>query len=629
MAQEQKPSFSGIEQTRRSSRSTQFVLIGAGLVILMLGAIGIRQFVGVEGAPPSTVAAPDIPLEPIQDTIEAEEWVPRGDSIAGQFLASRQAERSGDFSIAADLILKILEAQPDNVGLVMRAHLLLVGEGRFEEALPLAQQILDIRPDNPIANLTMAMQYVEDEAYGEALASILQIPHQGANSVLVPLLEAWVLAGMGETEAGLESFNALNRSSAFNTLKGLHAGALADMTGDLVRAESEYALALGDGEALPLRVAEIYVSFLSRQERWDEAEIFLEKYQAQSPASLLAEPMAQAIAARQPIDLLVPTIRAGIAESFYSIANLLNSGQPDIQPLIYVRHALRLDPTSARTLFLLGDILTVQERVDDAIVAFRQIDEASPFSWYARLTVASTIAEEEEGLEEAIQTLNAMVTERSDRPDAARTLGDVWRVEENWNQSVSAYDLAVERSEAIGDENWQLYYTRGIVLERRSVDKDLTADQRAEAWARSEADFLKALELSPDQPNVLNYLGYSWVEKGVRLDEAREMIERSVAQRPRDGYITDSMGWVLYRMEEFEAAVVLLERAVELEPSDPIINDHLGDAFWLVGRKNEARFQWNRALAAEPEDELAEDIRAKLAGEKVPQPKPPGDDSDI
>ena len=148
--------------------------------------------------------------------------------------------------------------------------------------------------------------------------------------------------------------------------------------------------------------------------------------------------------------------------------------------------------------------------------------------------------------------------------------------------------------------HWLFFYNRGIALERSKI------------WKRAEKDFLKALELQPEHPYVLNYLGYSWVEKGINIERAKKMIERAVEQRQDDGYIVDSLGWVLYRLGDYFASVKHLERAIRLRPSDPVINDHLGDAYWQAGRKLEARFQWRRALGLNPNEDLIPAIQAKL-----------------
>mgnify|MGYP000565807262 FL=1 len=184
-------------------------------------------------------------------------------------------------------------------------------------------------------------------------------------------------------------------------------------------------------------------------------------------------------------------------------------------------------------------------------------------------------------------------------------LGDLLRQQEEYGRAVRAYDTALELTPEDGPTRWFLLYARGISHERQKN------------WKQAEADFRAALELNPDQPQVLNYLGYSMVEKQVKLDEALNMIERAVAARPDSGYIVDSLGWVLFRLGRYDEAVSHMEKAVELMPVDPVVNDHLGDVYWAVGRSREAEFQWKRALSfVDPDDENAEAdpdrIRRKL-----------------
>ena len=205
-----------------------------------------------------------------------------------------------------------------------------------------------------------------------------------------------------------------------------------------------------------------------------------------------------------------------------------------------------------------------------------------------------------------------LTTEDPSRPDPLVSLGDLLRSNKRFAESVKAYDRAIELLGDIDKRHWTILYSRGISLER------------SRQWERAEKDFQRALELNPEQPYVLNYLGYSWVDQGLNLDRARKMIERAVELRPNDGYIVDSLGWVLYRLNEFQGAVEKLERAVELRPEDPTINDHLGDAYWRVGRHNEARFQWKRALALEPEPDQVSAIEGKILrglGDTAPREK--------
>ncbi len=617
---------------KSGGRGLQVILISAGLIGLMVLAVGVREYVGGQsgetgsdtGPSAETTAAPSNAVAELDNEI----WESQGDSISGKYLASRHAERTGNLSIAADLLLEILELEPQNSRALARAHILLIAEGRFDEATILAETMLaEEGSSSALAEMTLAMQAVKGDDYDAALSHILKIPYQGPYGFLMPLIEAWTFIGMGESEAAIESLDPLASNGALSGLKGVHAGVIADQSGDMTRAEAEYLVALGNGESVPLRVAELYFSFLSRQDRWEEAEAFLATYLEQNRDNLMADPMAQAVETHTAMPLPIPTIHAGYAEAFYSIANRLNSGRADLETLIFVRFARHLDPENPRILFLLGDVLADQDRSTDAIEVLEQVDTQTPFGWYARLSIASRLSEMDREIQ-AIDMLSNMIDERPERTDAAHTLGDIQRIDENYGEAADAYGIAIERLVDPGERDWQIFYTRGISLERVSVDRELSDREKDDAWSQAERDFLFALELNPDQPQVLNYLGYSWVEKGVHLDQAREMISKSVSQRPRDGYITDSMGWVLYRMGEYEEAVVHLERAVSLVPSDPILNDHLGDAYWLVGRTNEARFQWERALENEPTAKQTEELRAKLSGETEPQPRPPGQEED-
>jgi Flp pilus assembly protein TadD len=206
-----------------------------------------------------------------------------------------------------------------------------------------------------------------------------------------------------------------------------------------------------------------------------------------------------------------------------------------------------------------------------------------------------------ERTDEAAKTLNAMAEEEPELADSLIRLGDIMRARERFVEAGTAYDRAYKRLGPLQSHHWTLLYARGIVLER------------TKQWDRAEADFLKALELSPDQPFVLNYLGYSWVDQGRHLDRAKRMIQKAVDLRPNDGYIVDSLGWAYFRLGEFANSVKEMERAVELMPEDPVLNDHLGDALWRVGRKLEARYQWNRVLILQPKDDLRVQIAGKLA----------------
>jgi Flp pilus assembly protein TadD len=202
--------------------------------------------------------------------------------------------------------------------------------------------------------------------------------------------------------------------------------------------------------------------------------------------------------------------------------------------------------------------------------------------------------------DEAVARLERLIESNPTDLDAVIALGNIFRARERFAEAASAYDRGIALVDTPTAAHWRLFYYRGV------------ANERSKNWVQAEADLLKALELNPDQPQVLNYLGYSWVDMGLNLDQGLEMIRSAVDQRPNDGYIVDSLGWAYYRLGRYEEAVAQLERAVELKPEDPVINDHLGDSYWQVGRKLEATFQWNHARDLAPEASDLEKISKKL-----------------
>ena len=293
---------------------------------------------------------------------------------------------------------------------------------------------------------------------------------------------------------------------------------------------------------------------------------------------------------------------------------VLAAGFALLAALLYARLALYLRPGFDVADLLLGEILDGLNQPGRAIAAYEAVPASSPLRWSAELRVATDL-DDLGRTDEAIARLNRMASERTDRADALIALGDILRGRGRWSEAVDAYDRALSRVDVRNRRLWRPLYARGISLER------------SKHWKRAEKDFLAALDLVPDQPFVLNYLGYSWVDQGLNLKKAQEMIKKAVKLRPKDGYIVDSLGWVYYRLGNYADAVREMERATELRPEDPVINDHLGDAYWRVGRKTEARFQWLRALGLKPTADNEAMIRKKLkAGLKPPAntPKTPG-----
>jgi tetratricopeptide (TPR) repeat protein len=520
-------------------------------------------------------------------------------SPLGLYLAGVHAERTKDLSAAADFLLETLKSDPDNPSLLLESYLLLVSEGRIDEALPLAERVIEYDPQSPHAWLTLAVAAVKAGNIEAADGYLAKIPLEGVNRVIVPLVHAWTtleVAGIDEAVAQLDALRALGGAEP---LREMHLGLLNDVGGDIVAAKSVYDGLAIDPSILSLREVQIIGNFRQRQGDDAGARQLYDEYVAATGATLAIEPAYAALDDGKSVAPIAGDVAEGMAEALFDVAFLLERQQARDTALVLTRKALYLKPEFAIARIFLADSLASDERFEEAVEAYHAVPAGSGFDWQARLEIAR-ILDRLDRTDEAAELLEGMLDERPERSDAAQLLGTLLRGRDRFAEAAPFYDIAVDRIDQPTANDWPLFYFRGIVRER------------TQQWEGAEADFLKALELEPNQPYVMNYLAYSWIEFGENYDQALDMLTRAVELRPEDGYIVDSLGWIYYRLGNYAKAVEYLERAIELSPIDPTINDHLGDAYWRVGRLNEARFQWRRALNFNPEAELLSAIEGKL-----------------
>ena len=524
-----------------------------------------------------------------------------GTSTSGQYLAGRFAHNRRDLTAAAGFLSRALGTDPENHGLMRHTYLVLLAAGRVDDAIKIARRLTPLKPRTLVADIGLVLADVKSGDLDSAHKRLSALPREMLTRFLRPLMRAWVLAGLGDTKAALEALSPLRKIDGLAGLHDFHAALINDLGGNTEIAEKNYQSALQSSRASTPRVVVAYGRFLGRIGRKDEARAVYLAHLKKEPESLLLKAAIKELSATvKPLSEVRDAV-AGLAEAMFNVAGTLtqrNAGG-DVA-LIYGRMALYLRPDFPPAQMLVGGVLESQGRGREAIAMYKLVSPESPLKWVALLRSAVSLGELGK-TEDAIKAMRDMARQRSDWVDALIILGDVLRSKKRFPESVDAYNQAIGRLGDVEPRHWSLLYSRGIALER------------SKQWVRAEADFLRALKLKPDQPYVLNYLGYSWVDQGTNLARARQMIERAVALRPHDGYIVDSLGWALYRIGEFGDAVKQLERAVELRPEDPTINDHLGDVYWRVGRFNEARFQWRRALSLEPEPELISTIEVKLS----------------
>lgn len=532
----------------------------------------------------------------------ADQAVPASNSALGSFLAARMAQGMGDTRAAADYYADALRYDPDNTELMQRAFTLLVAEGRMDEAQPLADRLLALDSDAPIPLLVAGLKDAGAKRWAEAEARFGALPKRGVFSLLAPLMTAWSRAGAGQTDQALEALAPLAQVNGLGAMQAYHSGLINDLAGRDPAAEAGYQTALAG--TLSIRSVEAAGSFYQRTGRAERAKDLYGRYTAEHPETLLFDG-TRLLDAGTKAARTVPNARAGMAEALFDMASLMRQGNALDLSMVFTRLTMAAQPDFPLAQMSLADLLSAQERFTEANAIYRAIAPTSPAVTFGRLRIAMNLDETGQ-TDAALAELDKLAKDQPKAVDALVTKGDVLRRKKRFAEAATAYDDAVKRIPALEARHWVLLYSRGI------------AHERSHDWAKAEADFLKALDLQPDQPDVLNYLGYSWVDQGLHLDRARGMIEKAVALRPRDGAIVDSLGWALYRLGDYQSAVKALERAIELRPEDPTINDHLGDAYFQVGRFAEANFQWKRAMTLDPEPEHIDPLREKIQSGQVP-----------
>lgn len=519
-------------------------------------------------------------------------FTPSPSNAFGAYLAGRFATSASDTRTAADSLLAALRADPDQPEVIQRAFIATLLDGR-PEAVRLARRL----PDNPLATMLLAGTDAQAGRWDRAEQRIRNLPRQGASQVLQPMLLAWALHGKGQTEAALALLRPLAEGGRLRTLYALHAAMICDLADRARESERFVRIAIGGEQPATLRLVQIAGGILARGGKREEAERLLEILgRGQEDLLLPATPEARrAFFATRAVAAPVE----GMAEAYLALAGSLRGQGASEFSLALTRLALRLRPRFPPALLLAADALQDEEQFDAALAMLGQVPADDPLAGAAGLRRAALLDRMDRPAEAAAQ-LQAIVAANPQAAQPHARLGDMYRSRSRWEEAADAYGEAIARIAEPSVAHWPLFYSRGIALER------------AGRWPAAEADFRRALELSPDQPYVLNYLGYTWVERGEHLQEARRMLERAVALRPQDGNIADSLGWALYKLGDLQGAIRWLERAVELEPRNSVINDHLGDAYWRAGRQREAQFQWRRALALGPEGEEGPRIEAKI-----------------
>jgi tetratricopeptide (TPR) repeat protein len=519
-------------------------------------------------------------------------------SPSGSYLAARHAGVQRDSAAAAAYYRAALKADPRNPHLLERAFLSAVMEGEFDDAIRLADRLLQVDRNDRVARLVLGVRALKQKQYSSARQHLAQSIRGPVTDLAATLLSAWAHFGAGDSRTAVETIDKLDGPEWYAIFKDLHAGLILDLAGNRTEAGKRFERAYKlDPSAL--RVVEAYGRWSSRRAGKEEALKIYQAFDKVLPRHPLITDAIEDVQAGEKLPPLIESAQAGAAEVLYGLgASLGRRGGEDFG-LIYLRLAIYLSPSHPMALLSLADLYESLKKPAFAIKVYERVPAASPLRRNADIQLAINL-DTLERTAEAEKRLEKLIKGNPKDLEAIMALGNIQRGRKRFGDCAKTYARGVETIAQPDKPNWLIFYFRGICFER------------SKQWPLAEADLKKALELFPDQPHVLNYLGYSWIDQGLYLDEGMAMIRKAVEQRPDDGYIVDSLGWAYYRIGNYEEAVKHLERAIELKPEDPTINDHLGDVYWKVGRTLEARFQWTHARDLKPEPEELPKIEEKL-----------------
>ena len=516
---------------------------------------------------------------------------------SGAYLAGRQAISDHNFVTASKFQARSISADPENFKLLEGLMISFIAQGSVDEAVSIAKVYKDTGSESQISQMVLLASMIKDgqtETFLNFVKNASEI-----TPILKDLLSAWIRMGLDDEVNANRIFDKTAKVQGMGQFANFHRAMSQLAAGKIEQAQRTFDLIHSD-QANPTRRSVIYhTKILLSQSKFKEAQQLLEKWFGPTFDPEIEELYVNAVNEQAyPKNLFAKTDIA-VADVFHSIANLVSKEADPTFTLLYSRLAQYLDRNHIDSTLMTADLLVELGQYDLAIKEHEKLSDIQPQFFASELGRAEALRSS--GKETAaIEVLVELTRQYPNSANGFSILGNHYRRLEAYDKAAVSYGEAIKLYEAKGEAGWFLYYVRGITRERLDL------------WSLAEKDFRKALSLNPNQPQVLNYLGYSLIEKNSNLDEALDMIERAVKESPDSGYIVDSLGWGYYKLGQYEKAVPNLERAAELMPVDPIVNDHLGDVYWMVGRKTEAEFQWRRALSFDPEEDEIERIKKKL-----------------
>ena len=522
----------------------------------------------------------------------------RAEISFGGYLAGRHALSTKDFDAASTYLSRAIEDDLENPELLNGLISVQVSLGDIGAAKISSDNLDLLGVQTQLSNMVKIAIQLRNRDFDNAKQQIEN--EQGINPLLDKIVIGWAFADEGNFENAETIFDEIGKGSSLAQFSQMQKASMLAAYGRYESALNTIENLEKNSNRISIDARALKVQLLLKLENKEEATEYFSRIFGDGVNSdaanlrMQVEDHPNAYSIEESLSL-----EAGIAYAFYAIADILKDDADPNTALLYARLAQYLNENSQKAILLAADLLEQMGQYDLAVKEYAKISPSSSYFLSSELGRVGALRDGGK-TEAALEVLYYLSREFSDIGIVHNSLGDFLRREERYSEAKIAYDRAVDIYRENNNVSWVVLYARGITHER------------LQEWDKAESDFRNALTINPDQANVLNYLGYSLIDRGEKLDEAMTMIEKAVSLQPESGYIVDSLAWGLFKLGQYETAIPHMEKAAELMPVDPIVTDHLGDLYWAVGRQLEAKFQWRRALSFDPELKDATRIREKL-----------------
>lgn len=523
-----------------------------------------------------------------------------GHSLLGNYLAGRFARAQQDTESAATFYERALGVDPSNPVLLEQAFQMEALNGNWRKAVTLAERLVAVQPNHRMAHFLLGVASFKDGDYKKADAQFKAAAENPIGELTAAIARGWTKLAAGDKVGALASVNLPKQPDWAQFYLRYHRALMADIIGRKSVARNAYEKMFGQ-DSRTLRTSLAYAQHAAHYRDMRLArQILREQYdKTEGDPHPLAKELESRLRGKKRVPFLIETPAEGLAEVFYGLGEALTGEGGVSLGTLYLQLALLTKPDHAFALAALASAQETAKQYADAINTYDRIPTGSALQDAIDIRKAFNLNSLDR-LDEAKAILEKLVEKNPKDIRPLEALGNIARSRKDYEDAIKYFTRAIGLIGKPTERDWGYYYARG------------TAYERLKKWPAAETDLKRALALSPEQPLVLNYLGYSWIDQGRNMKEGMKLIEKAVQLKPDDGYIVDSLGWAHFKRGNYKEAVKYLERAVEIKPDDPTLNDHLGDAYWQVGREREARFQWSQALTLSPEPEEIEKIKAKL-----------------